>query len=385
MGVSPAGSSAYRGRVHHLVPGPGRLIRSFHVQRLLAVLLVLLGLIGLVLGRLGETTWAPDTETTATVSLSDPGPAVLIDPGVLYVGGEEGTVTIEGASDVSIITASNADLEAYLEGTRYTRITGASDWTTLSTQEVNPDGSAELTDPTTSDLWRSVETIPSPATIDVADFHAGEHGENAQVYRAILIVTDGTAPGADQVSITWPVHDENEWVPFAYAGGAAVAVIGLVLLVVSLGGRRRERLDEDEIEETEESDALESAEPGASAPIVVGGSAAAGAAGDADDRADAEDADAWSVAGAPADRASADGEDTAVLAPVEAEEAEEAEDPADAESAETAETAQAAGSDSSADADAPSDAGPSTELDPSAPSDPSAESDEQPAPGQEPR
>ena len=39
------------------------------MQRLLAVLLVLIGLIGLVLGRLGETTWAPETETTATTTL----------------------------------------------------------------------------------------------------------------------------------------------------------------------------------------------------------------------------------------------------------------------------------------------------------------------------
>ncbi|MFC7376717.1 MULTISPECIES: hypothetical protein [unclassified Brachybacterium] len=220
------------------------------MQRLLAVLLVLVGLIGLVLGRLGETTWAPATETTATVELEDPGPAVVIDPGVLYVGGTEGEVSIEGASDVSVITAANSDIEAYLADTRYTRITGASDWTTLSTQEINPDGAGELSDPTGSDLWRSVETSPSPFTMPVEDFAEGETGENKQVYRAILVVTDGADPGAQSVSITWPVDDENEWVPYAYAGGAAIAVIGLVLLVVSLGGRRREDELEDEAEAT---------------------------------------------------------------------------------------------------------------------------------------
>ena len=214
------------------------------MQRLLAVLLVLIGLIGLALGRLGETTWAPETETTATVDLSAAGSAVVIDPGVLYVGGEEGKVVIEGGSDVSVITAANGDIDAYLEDVRYTRITGASDWRTLSTQEVNPDGAAELSDPTSSDLWRSVETGPSPYTIDVADFWAAENGDNEQVYREILIVSDGTAPAAESVSITWPVDAKNEWVPFAYAGGAAIAVIGLVLLVVSLGGRRRDEDDE---------------------------------------------------------------------------------------------------------------------------------------------
>lgn len=248
------------------------------MQRLLAVLLVLIGLTGLVLGRLGETTWAPETETTATVDLSDAGPAVVIDPGVLYVGGEEGELVIEGASDVSVITAGNSDIEAYLEDVHHTRVTGASDWTTLGTQEVNPDGADELSEPTTSDLWRTVDTKPSPYTLDVHEFWAGENNdpngeENEQPYRALLIVTDGTQPGAEKVSITWPVDAENEWVPFAYAGGAAIAVIGLVLLVVSLGGRRRDR-DEDELVEDGPQDSSDTSVVPVAAGAVAGGAAA---------------------------------------------------------------------------------------------------------------
>lgn len=221
------------------------------MQRVLAVLLVLLGVAGLVLGRLGETVWAPATERTATVELSDPGPAVLIDPGVLYVGGREGEVTITSASEVSLITAPNGDIEAWLGDSRYTRVTGLSDWQTITTEEVNPEGPAELPAPTESDLWRTVDTSPSPATLDVAEFAAQEHAPNEQMYRAILVVTDGTAPGAESISITWPVDAKNEWVPYAYAGGATLAVIGLVLLVVSAGTRRRE--DEDEpVEDADE-------------------------------------------------------------------------------------------------------------------------------------
>lgn len=249
------------------------------MQRLLAVLLVLIGLIGLVLGRLGETTWAPETETTATATLEDPGPAVVIDPGVLYVGGEEGEVVIEGASEVSVITASNSDIDAYLEGVHHTRVTGASDWSTLSTEDVEPDGAAEISDPTGSDLWRSVDTSASPYTLDIGEFWAAENGENEQVYRSLLIVTDGTAAGADKISITWPVDDENEWVPYAYAGGAAIAVIGLVLLVVSIGRRGDE--DEDELlEEPQE----------ARTSLATGGAAAGAAAGGLSEDRDGSDA-----------------------------------------------------------------------------------------------
>ena len=211
------------------------------LQRLLAVLLVLVGLIGLSLGRLGETTWAPATEVTATVELNDPGPAVIIDPGVLYIGGMEGEVTITGAegAELSLITAPNDDIAAYLEGIHHTRITGAEDWATLSTQQVEPEGEQEIASPTTSDLWWTVETAASPVPLDIAEFAAGETGENEQPYRALLIVADGTAPAVDSVTITWPVEQKNEWVPYAYAAGATVAVIGLIWLVVSLstGGR----------------------------------------------------------------------------------------------------------------------------------------------------
>ena len=207
----------------------------------------------------------------------------MIDPGVLYVGGEEGEVVIEGASDVSVITASNSDIDAYLEGVHHTRVTGASDWSTLSTEDVEPDGAAEISDPTGSDLWRSVDTSASPYTLDIGEFWAAENGENEQVYRSLLIVTDGTAAGADKISITWPVDEENEWVPYAYAGGAAIAVIGLVLLVVSIGRRN----DEDELlEEPQEARSSE-----ARTSLATGGAAAGAAAGGLSEDRDGADAD----------------------------------------------------------------------------------------------
>lgn len=269
-----------------VVWSPGRalpgcpLTERTAVQRLLAVLLVLIGLIGLTLGRLGETTWAPATEVTAAVELDDPGPAVVIDPGVMYIGDQSGELSVTGASEVSVITAGPGDIEAYLDGVRHTRITGASDWSTLSSEEVEPEGEDELSSPTSSDLWRSVETEPSPHSVDIAAFRAGETGENRQPFRPLLLVTDGSAPGAETVSITWPVDAENEWVPLAYAGGAAVAVIGLVLLVVSLStGRRRveasapEHIDEhveepDTIrtDDTEQLDVVDDAGPSTEEP-----------------------------------------------------------------------------------------------------------------------
>jgi hypothetical protein len=209
------------------------------IKKIIAAVLVVLGLGGILLGRLGETVWAPPTSHTASVTLKDPGPAVVIDPGVLYVGGTEGTATIEADGDVSMITASNDDIDAYLKGVTYTRVTGVPTWQTLSTEQVDADGKDSLKNPTDSDLWRSVDTSKSPATVDVSAFADEEMTEDPQPYRAILLVTDGKKAGATKIAITWPADEKNAWVPYAYAGGAAIAVIGLALLVVSLSFSRR--------------------------------------------------------------------------------------------------------------------------------------------------
>src|SRR5699024_6079493 len=71
-------------------------------------------------------------------------------------------------------TAGGGDIEAYLEGDHHTRITGASDWTKLSTKEIHPDGEDELADATSSDLSRTVDTAPRPYKRDGHELRAGE-------------------------------------------------------------------------------------------------------------------------------------------------------------------------------------------------------------------
>lgn len=223
------------------------------MRKVLACALLLVGIVGLVLGRLGETTWAPDDAHVASVSLDNSGPAVVIDPGVLYVGGREGTLTVQSEGEVSIIAATPTDVAAFLDGTRYTAVTGVPTWTTLSTEERNADGAAEVEGPQSSDLWQAVTTAQSPATLDIAEWAGAELDPAApQPYRAVLIVADGTAPAASSVSITWPSHDRNDWVPYAYAVGAVFAIVGLVLLLLNITVGRGGSDDEDDHEDETE-------------------------------------------------------------------------------------------------------------------------------------
>lgn len=223
------------------------------MRRLLAVALVVIGLGGIGLGILGATVWAPATERSATVTLENPGAAVVIDPGVLYVGGHEGTLEITGASDVTIVPGAPGDIEAYLGGAHYTRVTGVPDWSTLSTEDVQPSGDATVPAPAGADLWPTVMTSASPSKTALSDLWELDGGANPpRPYRALLVMTDGTAPGAQTVTVTWPVEATNEWVPYASATGAVLTVIGLILFVAdfsSARARRREAAEEIEDEQ----------------------------------------------------------------------------------------------------------------------------------------
>lgn len=205
------------------------------VRKVLGGVLLLLGLAGLLCGWLGETVWAPSKSHTAIAQLNDPGVAVVIEPGVLYIGGKEGTVTVKGEGEISLITATPADATAYLDGVPYTAITGADTWKTLTTQKRNADGDVTLDNPTKSDLWHGSTTVESPAKLNISEWATQDLKQDVQrPYRALVIVSDGKKPAASEVSIEWPSDESNAWVPYAYAAGAVLAVIGLVILLMSL-------------------------------------------------------------------------------------------------------------------------------------------------------
>ena len=223
------------------------------MQKILALVLIALGVVGLALGRLGETIWAPPSERVATAQITEVGSAVVIDPGVMYMSGAEGTVDVTAGSDVTIIPAPADDVTAYLGDSQHTRITGATDWDTLTVETMSPDGDPVPSDAGGADLWRSTETSASPATIDIAEFSAQEE---SQPYRAVLLVPADPEKGITDVSITWPVSQSNSWVPYAYAIGAALAIIGLIWFILTLGVRRRDRDDSEHVEEAAEETAV---------------------------------------------------------------------------------------------------------------------------------
>ncbi|WP_058234255.1 hypothetical protein [Devriesea agamarum] len=214
------------------------------MRKVLAAVAIVIGLIGIAIGVGGQTVWAPPREHRASVTIKDPGPAVLIDPGVLYVGGAAGTLTVTAPDgrDVVMTTAANGDITQWLGETRYTRVSGVPTWETLSTVTEHPKGSNELPDPKASDLWRHQVVRKGTLNVSIAEFAQEEgygSGKLKQPFRSVLLTTDGKQPAPGTITISWKSNASNSWVPFAYVIGALLIVGGIAVLVIEIRKARR--------------------------------------------------------------------------------------------------------------------------------------------------
>ena len=215
------------------------------MRKWLAGVLILLGLAGLALGWAGQTVWAPKGNHTARASFEKPGAAVVINPGVLYVGGKKGTVTITSSGDYYMISAPEGTVKSYLENSKYTAITGASNWATLATSTENADKKEGTAGIQNSDLWTDIKPKKTGESFTIEDWSKAElDPKKPQPYRAILLANDGDASTITKVEITWPTNATNAWTPYAYAAGAVLLIIGLVLLLIALTSRSRSTHDD---------------------------------------------------------------------------------------------------------------------------------------------
>ncbi len=265
------------------------------MRKWLAGILILLGLAGLALGWAGQTVWAPKENHTAKASFTSPGAAVVINPGVLYVGGQKGAVKITSSGDYYMISAPEGTVKEYLAKSKYTAITGASNWSTLATSTENAEKSEGTAGIQNSDLWTDVKQKKSGETFTIEEWSKAElDPQKRQPYRAILLANDGDASSITEVEITWPSNASNPWTPYAYAAGAVLLIIGLVLLLIAFNSRSRRDVELEEaikdrpvLEEGEgESDASparldasQGAEPPAEAPKAEGSHVAGAAVG----------------------------------------------------------------------------------------------------------
>ena len=244
------------------------------MRYVLPAVIIVIGLITGMFGVLQKTVWAPDDQRTATVQLDEPGPVVVIEPGVLNLYPTPAQLTATAADpgqEITISRTTKENADAWVGASDVTRITGLQDETTLAAQtttggegapeapeadttegatdapteegqdgeaqegeeaqEVDPEELATVPAPGGSDLWESTESGEGTVSL--------EFDEDAQ-RTAFVIGTDGEAPAAQEISLTWPNDTSTPWaLPLLLVGGGIV-LVGLIMGFFSLRTQKRE-------------------------------------------------------------------------------------------------------------------------------------------------
>lgn len=227
-----------------------------HAKIMRGIVTPILGLLAVacvVLGVLNATTWKPSTQITASASVSG-SEYVVTDPGALSQVDDTVTVSAkakDSSTNVCIVTGSARDVNGWIAGSKYTRITGLSDWSTLSTQKASAQGNADdsenqvtLAD---SDMWRG--STCDTGTVSMKIKNSSSTGGEA----TIALIDFGDGEGSS-ITFDWVRSTVPDFaMPFYFAGGlfAVLAVLSASVFAMPPHKRRHHRaIDEAEEAET---------------------------------------------------------------------------------------------------------------------------------------
>lgn len=148
----------------------------------------LLAIACVVFGVLNSTVWKPDNEITAAAPVNG-SEYVVTDPNVLQL--VDGRVNISAKSrdkksNVCIAIGSARDVAGWIAGSKYMRVSGLSDWTTLSTMKVSAQGTADNSQNQVafkdSDMWRTIKCNDGAVDMQVK----GSNSNNAEDVVALI-------------------------------------------------------------------------------------------------------------------------------------------------------------------------------------------------------
>ena len=202
-------------------------------------ILGLLAVACIVLGVLNATMWKPSARITASSSVNG-SRYVVTDPGVLSLIDKRVNITAkasDASANVCIVIGSARDVAGWIAGTPYTRITGLSDWSALSTQKAAAQGTADQSDNQVavqdSDMWTKTSCGNGTANLQIKGTSTDD-GTNA-----VALIDFGDAKNAT-VSLDWTRQTLPDFaMPLYFAGGLFVILAILAASVFAMPPHKR--------------------------------------------------------------------------------------------------------------------------------------------------
>lgn len=213
-----------------------------HAKIMRGIVTPILGLLAvacIVLGVLNATIWKPSAQVTASSSVNG-SRYVVTDPGVLSLIDQRVKITAkttDASSNVCIAIGSARDVAGWIAGTPYTRITGLSDWSALSTQKAAAQGTADQSDSQValqdSDMWTKTTCKNGTASLQIKGT-ATDDSTNA-----VALIDFGDAKNAT-VSLDWTRQTLPDFaMPLYFAGGLFVILAILAASVFAMPPHKR--------------------------------------------------------------------------------------------------------------------------------------------------
>src|SRR5690625_4652890 len=247
--------------------GVGKVIR-----RILAIVLIVLGLGTIGAAIASATVWKPDSTVTVPLPSEPEVNYVISEPGVLNIVNKTvkvRAVAQDGESPVFLGMGRTEDVEAWVAESDHGAITGLPTWDSLGYQKIDgvepeaedEDGEEaaeeepEAANPADSDMW--VEQVNGVGELTYT-------WEEVPGQWSMIVATDGASP-APMVEFTWEREVPTPALIPGILVGSVLTILGFLLLALDVLARRKVRAeaaeaeadDDVEAEEVTDSDELE--------------------------------------------------------------------------------------------------------------------------------
>jgi len=200
------------------------------LRKVLAVLLIVVGIATIGLGVASGTIWRESEIVTAVAEPENDGTLLVTDPGVL--GLVSAVVTIRATradgGPVAMVMGRDVDVLGWIGPDHFTQIVGMQDWQTLETVAVAPEAAGQAgrgANPLGSDLWIR-ETSDDGSVTMLWDERPGRW--------SLLAAGTGADPEAPTLELIWRREVTTPWVWPGVFTGSFVLLVGLALLVFAV-------------------------------------------------------------------------------------------------------------------------------------------------------
>lgn len=230
------------------------------LQRIIAAVLLVAGLVAVGLGIASATVWRDSDTVTATTAFTGEGTMLVTEPGVLDLVDADVTIraTAPGEQEVTLVVGREVDVTGWVGQEPHGVVTGLSDWDRLATTQVTPDEAAaedeapaegtetpaeeaEETaeadeaaavgvDPAGSDMWVAEASGAGSASLRWSD----------QPGRWQLLAAGvGEGATAPTLELSWPREVETPYLWPGVIGGIVLVLLGLGIGAASMRPGRR--------------------------------------------------------------------------------------------------------------------------------------------------